>query len=216
MAPEIQSPQEYGLQTYDAKVDIYSFAICLYEMLFTWLSDWSKDMINLSLNRHTNVMFPDYLEVRTDRASRPAFPTSQTLETYGFARLIQKCWNPEPLERPEARNALAKLCKILPKQILAKQEVKDGNDQIKLRIRGEEFTVRRSVLARVRRSTLWELFGGGRDKDPPTSPDGFVELDENPQQFTRVIAMLQLLDVYSGDDLASFNGTLQRLALPLN
>jgi len=106
---------------------------------------------------------------------RLPFPEMGSLEKNGFARLIERCWDEDAKNRPSASKALEKLCKVLPHQILAQQEVKDGKDWMKLLV-GEEFIACRSTLARVRRSLLWELFAGGREKDPPANKDGFIEL----------------------------------------
>jgi hypothetical protein len=134
------------------------------------------------------------------------------LSHYGFIRLIEQCWDPEATTRPTASKALIKLHKILPQQVLAKQEVMDGADRIKLKVRGEEFIARRSTLARVRRSYLWELFAGGRENDPPANLEGFIELDADPEQFEQMLGLLKLLEV-SPEALASFSETVQKYAM---
>ena len=145
---------------------------------------------------------------------RPAFPDDITLSHYGFTRLIEKCWNQKASNRPTASKALVKLHKILPQQIFAKHSVKDGDDRIKLMVRGEGFIARRSVLARVRRSHLWELFAGGRVNDHASNEEGYIELDADPAEFEKVLAVLQLLDVAT-ENLASLAESFQNWAAPV-
>ena len=145
---------------------------------------------------------------------RPNFPDSITLSHYGFTRLIEKCWNQEAAKRPTASKALAKLHKILPQQVLAPQDVKDGSNGIKLKVRGEEFIARRSTLAWVRRSHLWELFAGGRENDPASNEEGYIELDADPAEFEKVLAVLQLLAVAPAH-LASYSAAVQNWAVPV-
>ena len=95
--------------------------------------------------------------------------------------------------------------------------MKDGDDRIKLRVGWEKFIVRRSALARVRRSYLWELFGGGRENDSASHQNENskreIELGADPGQFEKVLAVLQLLEVMS-DDLGSFYTTLHKFGIP--
>jgi len=165
------------------------------------------------MSRSEHTILPEINYVYNVRQGwRPPFPEFPSLEHRKFATLIEQCWNQEPSARPNAFNALGRLDKILPTQALAKQDVKDGKDRIKLLVRGEEFIARRSTLACIRRSRLWELVGGGRENDPPKNAAGFIELDEDPEDFETVLGVLQSLAGSSKDVWAS--GALQRLVGP--
>ena len=215
MAPEmIEDNREY-----DKRVDIFSFSICLFEMLFLFPVEGIPKDGKLSFSNIALVMLSlsiPLLEityvVNLRGGWRPRFPEIPSLEHSGYVRLIKMCWQHKSEYRPTATRALSLLCNILPGQILAKQKIKDGKDWVRLLVRGEEFFARRSTLARVRRSHLWELFGGGRESDPAKNEDGFIELDEDPTTFETVLRVLQSLAEDSKElDLTS---ALRRLAIP--
>ena len=161
MAPEVTGYTEYGSQ-----VDIYSFAICLFEMLFSIPAEYSKDGKLFPGSLELNIIPETAYVLNVRQGRRPPFLKVPSLEHWIFAlHLIKPCWDQDPSKRPTASIALAELAKLFPNQMVAKQEVKDRDDRIKLLVRGEEFIARRSTLARVRRSHLWELFGGGRENE---------------------------------------------------
>ena len=89
-----------------------------------------------------------------------------------------------------------------------------------MQVGGVEFIARRSTLARIWRSLLWELFAGDRLHDPPKNTDGFIKLDADPvhtpEQFEQMLALLKLLEVGPGERaLAPFFATVQKYAVPL-
>jgi len=208
------APEALNNTDYDELRDIYSFAICLFEMLFPFPTELPKEGTFLPSTVATTSHIPSGITYAQNVTNgwRPPFPTFPSQEHSEFARLIQQCWSHDPSKRPSASTALAELFKIRPNQ-KSKQEVKDGKDRIKLLVRGEEFIARRSTLVRVRRSQLWELFAGGREKDPPAKEDGFVELDAEPLRFEKALGFLQMLD--TDGDVALISAGAKRLAVPL-
>ena len=181
---------EAGDNTYGSAVDIYSFSFCLFEMQHPFPTDIPRDGKVFQIKIFTTVFSLDHTYVSNVRNGwRPPLPAPCSLEHCGYRQLIEQGWAHDPTKRPSARQALGKLFKILPCQFL-QQQVKDGHERIRLLARGEEFIARRSTLALVRQSCLWEFFGGGKEKDPPANADGFIELAAGPKTLETALSML--------------------------
>ncbi|OHS96615.1 hypothetical protein TRFO_37199 [Tritrichomonas foetus] len=88
-SPVYRAPEKIESEDYDEKVDIYSFAITLYEILF--------DRDPYQLNSY-NLIFPFLRSVQN--GVRPEIPTS--VSNHFLAELMEKCWDYNPRERPSA------------------------------------------------------------------------------------------------------------------
>lgn len=111
-APEIIREEEYG-----TKVDMYSFALCLYEMVFA--PNPLRALSRMTTLWHFQVFLAsnDALLQAIIIAKRialnqfrPSFPDSVVSEE--FKQLIENCWKEDPDQRPTAEDALAILLRI--------------------------------------------------------------------------------------------------------
>lgn len=99
MAPEL-----FGDERADEKVDVYSFAMILYETL-TGKQPW----VGLNAVRIASILLENATET-----SRPALPPSAELNLRASTlELIQKCWRFDPRSRPSFREILTELEQVL-------------------------------------------------------------------------------------------------------
>jgi serine/threonine protein kinase len=85
MAPEL-----LDAQTYDEKIDVYSYAMILYELLTGQKPFGSVKMVF-------------QLQAKVGKGQRPEFPTSVN---QNYRTLISRCWVARPDDRPSFREIL--------------------------------------------------------------------------------------------------------------
>ncbi|KAL8130423.1 hypothetical protein V2J09_019578 [Rumex salicifolius] len=93
MAPEL-----FRNEDFDTKVDVFSFALILQEMIEGCPPFSEKDEAEVA-------------EAYADK-QRPPFKAPGKLYPHGLKELIEKCWNEDPAERPTFREIIVKLGKI--------------------------------------------------------------------------------------------------------
>ena len=99
MAPEL-----FGDERADEKVDVYSFAMILYETL-TGKQPW----VGVNAVRIASILLENATET-----SRPALPPSAELNLRASTlELIQKCWRFDQRSRPSFREILTELEQVL-------------------------------------------------------------------------------------------------------
>jgi serine/threonine protein kinase len=98
MAPEVARRIEYN-----EKVDIYSLAIVMYEML-------------TGMTPFGGLKAKDFFEKVVDKAMRPPYPKDcvgrKIVADKEFFTLMASCWDVDPTRRPDARSVLNTLTEL--------------------------------------------------------------------------------------------------------
>ncbi|XP_061369810.1 integrin-linked protein kinase 1 [Gastrolobium bilobum] len=89
------APEVYRNEEYDTKVDVFSFALILQEMIEGCLPFHAKPESEVP---------KAYVE-----NERPPFRASQKLYAYGLKQLIEECWDDKPYRRPTFRQIIGRL-----------------------------------------------------------------------------------------------------------
>ncbi|KAL8144258.1 hypothetical protein V2J09_017290 [Rumex salicifolius] len=89
------SPELFKKEEYDTKVDVFSFALILQEMIEGCPPFPEKDEVEVPKL---------YAEKR-----RPPFRVSTKLYSHGIKELIEECWRENPQERPTFREIILRL-----------------------------------------------------------------------------------------------------------
>ncbi|KAL9243955.1 hypothetical protein vseg_017785 [Gypsophila vaccaria] len=92
------APELYKNEEYDTKVDVFSFALILQEMIEGCPPFASKPEKEVAKVYCSN--------------ERPPFKAPINYYAYGLKGLIQQCWNEDPIKRPTFRQILSKLEEI--------------------------------------------------------------------------------------------------------
>jgi len=112
MAPEVMKNE-----CYTAKADIYSFALCLFEMVF-------------GPNPFRKLQVVQLAQKVVNEKHRPLFPDAVVLPH--LKALVERCWDQDPAKRPSAEDALELLenpcpqCVIYVKQIRRERRFSKG------------------------------------------------------------------------------------------
>ena len=90
-----------GLQTYGAPIDVYSFAIIMWELV-------TRELPWAGIEARNKFIFEAKLTDAVTTGIRPAIPAYP--EACGaYLELMAACWATDPAERPLFREAVAKL-----------------------------------------------------------------------------------------------------------
>ncbi|XP_027330717.1 integrin-linked protein kinase 1 isoform X1 [Abrus precatorius] len=89
------APEVYRNEEYDTKVDVFSFALILQEMIEGCPPFYAKP---------ENEVPKAYVE-----NERPPFRASPKLYAYGLKQLIEECWDEKPYRRPTFRQIIGRL-----------------------------------------------------------------------------------------------------------
>ncbi|RDY02143.1 Serine/threonine-protein kinase HT1, partial [Mucuna pruriens] len=89
------APEVYKNEEYDIKVDVFSFALILQEMIEGCAPFYAKP---------ENEVPKAYVE-----NERPPFRALPKLYAYGLKQLIEECWNEKPYRRPTFRQIIGRL-----------------------------------------------------------------------------------------------------------
>ncbi|KAG5081638.1 hypothetical protein AAZX31_02G271100 [Glycine max] len=89
------APEVYKNEEYDTKVDVFSFALILQEMIEGCPPFYEKP---------ENEVPKAYVE-----NERPPFRASPKLYAYGLKQLIEECWDEKPYRRPTFRQIIGRL-----------------------------------------------------------------------------------------------------------
>ncbi|KAJ1375937.1 Serine-threonine/tyrosine-protein kinase, catalytic domain [Sesbania bispinosa] len=89
------APEVYRNEEYDTKVDVFSFALILQEMIEGCPPFYTKP---------ENEVPKAYVE-----NERPPFRAPQKLYAYGLKQLIEECWDGKPYRRPTFRQIIGRL-----------------------------------------------------------------------------------------------------------
>ncbi|XP_057441301.1 integrin-linked protein kinase 1 [Lotus japonicus] len=89
------APEIYKNEEYDTKVDVFSFALILQEMIEGCPPFYAKP---------ENEVPKAYVE-----NERPPFTASQKLYAYGLKQIIEECWDEKPYRRPTFRQIIGRL-----------------------------------------------------------------------------------------------------------
>ncbi|XP_021274231.1 serine/threonine-protein kinase HT1 isoform X2 [Herrania umbratica] len=89
------APEVYRNEEYDTKVDVFSFALILQEMIEGCLPFHSKQENEVPKAYVAN--------------ERPPFRASAKYYSHGLKELIEECWSEEPIKRPPFRQIITRL-----------------------------------------------------------------------------------------------------------
>ncbi|XP_057726007.1 integrin-linked protein kinase 1 [Arachis stenosperma] len=89
------APEVYKNEEYDTKVDVFSFALILQEMIEGYPPFYAKS---------ENEVPKAYVE-----NERPPFKASPQLYAYGLRQLIEECWDEKPYRRPTFSQIIGRL-----------------------------------------------------------------------------------------------------------
>lgn len=95
---EYEAPEVVLRQPHDEKVDIYSFGIILWQLVY---GRGKRPFKGISRKEH-------FLQVVVN-AKRPPLPTHPSAFDIRLQGLLQECWHADPLRRPSAKHVLAVL-----------------------------------------------------------------------------------------------------------
>ena len=93
VAPEVLRKEEY-----DHKVDVFSFALILQEMIEGCLPFYNKKI--------------DEIEKAHNSKERPPFRAPPKHYAHGLRELIEQCWSENPADRPDFRVVIERLSAI--------------------------------------------------------------------------------------------------------
>jgi hypothetical protein len=119
MAPELclklRNPDHMGYLVYNEKLDVYSFAIVLWEMI-TLQCVWT-DLTALGLRSNSGNKRRDAVLQAVEQGRRPPPPGNHGPE---LQALVERCWKPHPDNRPSFTDILVhcsykcSLCLLCP------------------------------------------------------------------------------------------------------
>ncbi|KAL8507229.1 hypothetical protein ACS0TY_017953 [Phlomoides rotata] len=89
------APEVFKNEEYDTKVDVFSFAIILQEMIEGYLPFYSKQ--------------DDEVAKSFAEKERPPFRAPTKFYAHGLRQLIEECWNDDPANRPTFKQIIPRL-----------------------------------------------------------------------------------------------------------
>jgi serine/threonine protein kinase len=114
MAPEVLNPPDDGAVQYDAKIDVYSFGVLLWELFAA-----SKPFAQLQAAQIVVAVLVKKARPSPDPASSPAT----------IVALMKRCWSHEPAERPTMAAAIGPLAQALMQADEAAKQAAEARDE---------------------------------------------------------------------------------------
>jgi serine/threonine protein kinase len=114
MAPEVLNPSDDGAVQYDAKIDVYSFGVLLWELFAA-----SKPFAQLQAAQIPMAVCAKKARPSPDPASSPAT----------IVALMKRCWSHEPAERPTMAAAIGPLAQALMQADEAAKQAAEASNE---------------------------------------------------------------------------------------